>query len=84
MASRRSTLVHRREGSVMWLLVVEAPFEEDIEIAVIDDEGVHALVFPCRRMPGGWVNALTGEILDVHPTHWRAWQRVRGDAPDLR
>ena len=52
----------------MWRLVVEAPFEEDIELAVIDDEGVHALVFPCQRLPGGWANALTGEMLDQgHP-----------------
>ncbi|UVD60041.1 hypothetical protein NE852_27045 (plasmid) [Rhizobium sp. Pop5] len=61
----------------MWRLVVEAPFEEDIELAVIDGDGIHALVFPCQRLPGGWVNALTDEMLDVHPTHWRAWQIPR-------
>ena len=68
---------------MVWRLVVEAPFEEDIELAVIDDEGIHALVFPCQRLPGGWANALTGEMLDLHPTHWRAWQIQRCDAGDL-
>nr|WP_133707558.1 hypothetical protein [Rhizobium sp. BK313] len=57
----------------MWQVIIEAPFAEDIELAVIDDEGVHALVFPCQRIPVGWIDARTGEILDVHPTHWRTW-----------
>jgi hypothetical protein len=41
------------------------------------------LVFPCQRLPGGWANALTGEMLDLHPTHWRAWQMQRCDTSDL-
>lgn len=57
----------------MWKSIIEAPLEQDLELAVIDEEGVHALVFPCQRRPGAWVNAMTGEILEVHPTHWRAW-----------
>lgn len=68
----RSCIVAMRYP-VMWQSVVRAPFEQDIELAVIDEEGVHALVFPCQRIPHAWVNAMTGEILDVHPTHWRAW-----------
>ncbi len=67
----------------MWRLIVEAPFERDIELAVIDDEGIHALVFPCQRRPDGWINALTGEMLYVDPTHWRIWQMQRCDASDL-
>jgi hypothetical protein len=75
--------VRRREGSVVWRSVVEAPLDEDIELAVIDDDGIHTLVFPCQRLPGGWANALTGEILDIHPTHWRAWQIHRGALSEL-
>ena len=67
---------------MIWRLVVEAPFEQDIELAVIDDEGIHTLVFPCQRVPGGWVNALTREIVDVHPSHWRAWQRQERGVSD--
>lgn len=67
----------------MWRLVVEAPFDEDIELAVIDGDGIHALVFPCQRFTSGWANALTGEILDVHPTHWRPWQIPQNDLSDL-
>ncbi|UIJ90159.1 hypothetical protein LZK77_29195 (plasmid) [Rhizobium leguminosarum] len=67
----------------MWRLIVEAPFEEDIELAVIGDQGVDALIFPCRRLPDGWANATTGERLEVHPTHWRIWQIHRGEVSRL-
>jgi hypothetical protein len=33
----------------------------------------HALVFPCRRVPGGWINAKLRKWIDVRPTHWREW-----------
>ncbi len=57
----------------MWWEISTAPFDRDLELAVIDGEGPHALVFPCRRILGGCMNASTRERLDVHPTHWRAW-----------
>ncbi len=59
----------------MWQQVSNAPFERDLELAVIDDSGiVHALVFPCRRILNGWMKVETKERLDVRPTHWREWQ----------
>jgi len=57
----------------MWQPIATAPFDNDIELAVIDLDGAHALVFPCRRILGGWMNAETKERLEVHPTHWRGW-----------
>lgn len=57
----------------MWESVSTAPFERDLELAVIDLDGPHALVFPCRRIAGGWMNVETKERLDVRPTHWRLW-----------
>ena len=62
-------------------LVSKAPFDCDLELAVLDQDGAHALVFPCRRILNGWMNAETKERLDVRPTHWRAWQ-AGGHAPD--
>jgi isoaspartyl peptidase/L-asparaginase-like protein (Ntn-hydrolase superfamily) len=53
-----------------------APFDRDLELAVIDDDGPHALVFPCRRILRGWVKSETEERVDVHPMHWRDWQRT--------
>jgi hypothetical protein len=61
----------------MWQSVTTAPFNCDLELAVFDKDGPHALVFPCRRIVNGWMNAHTKERLDVHPTHWRPWAQER-------
>jgi hypothetical protein len=58
----------------MWNSVSSAPYGRDIELAVIDRDGEHVLVFACRRATEGWVKAETGERLEVHPTHWREWE----------
>jgi hypothetical protein len=56
-----------------WLSIDTTPFNRDLELAVLDDDGSHAVVFPCRRILGGWVKAATGGPVNVHPTHWREW-----------
>jgi len=50
------------------------PYWADLELAVIEDEGPHALVFPCRRITGGFMKLETKAPIDVRPTHWRYWQ----------
>lgn len=58
----------------MWQTIETAPPPDcDLELAVFDADGPHALVFPCRRILNGWMNAETRERLDVRPTHWRIW-----------
>ena len=43
-----------------WQRISTAPFDRDLELAVFDTAGqVHALVFPCRRILGSWINAET-------------------------
>jgi len=64
----------------MWQPISSAPFDCDLELAVIDGSGPHALVFACRRILGGWMNAETKERLDVRPTHWRRWNAANRDA----
>ncbi|WP_246679951.1 hypothetical protein [Mesorhizobium sp. B1-1-9] len=59
----------------MWKPILTAPFGRDLELAVIDEDGEHALVFACRRVKEGWANAASGARLDVRPTHWRDWDR---------
>jgi len=55
-----------------WKAIDTAPFDRDVELAVIDGAWVHALAFPCRRVFGGWVNAETKKRLYyLLPTHWR-------------
>ena len=71
---RQSPAPGAGQGYGMWQQIATAPFDADIELAVMDSDGAHALVFPCRRILGGWMNAETKERLEVHPTHWRGWQ----------
>jgi hypothetical protein len=56
-----------------WHAISRAPFHRDLELAVLDTDGPHALVFPCRRILHGWVKAETRKTIDVRPTHWREW-----------
>lgn len=63
----------------MWKPIPSAPFGRDLELAVIDEDGEHALVFACRRVKEGWKNAASGARLDIRPTHWRDWGRQRAD-----
>lgn len=58
-----------------WLKIDSAPFERDLEVAVIDFDGPHSVAFPCRRILGGWVKAETGGRVDIRPTHWRNWEK---------
>jgi hypothetical protein len=57
-----------------WQPIATAPYDCDLELAVIDAMGTHALVFPCRRIPAGWLKSGTHQWVDVHPTHWREWR----------
>lgn len=57
-----------------WQTISTAPFDRDLELAVIDADGQHALVFPCRRVLHGWEKAETHSLVSVHPTHWREWK----------
>jgi hypothetical protein len=57
----------------MWEPITSAPYDGELELAVIDTDGEHRLVFPCRRTLGGWLNAESGARIDVRPTHWRVW-----------
>jgi hypothetical protein len=57
----------------MWHEVSTAPFDRDLELAVIDTTGVHPIAFPCRRVLGGWIKAESTKRICVRPTHWREW-----------
>ncbi len=57
-----------------WQPINTAPFDRDLQLAVLDRDGEHALVFPCRRILNGWINAESKQRIDVLPTHWREWK----------
>jgi len=58
---------------LMWQPISTAPFDRDLELSVIDKGALQALVFACRRLPSGWIDAELKKWIDVHPTHWREW-----------
>ena len=67
-----------RADSIMeWQPTATAPFDRDLELAVINYNGTHTFVFPCRRILGGWMKAETNTPIIVYPTHWREWQNPR-------
>jgi hypothetical protein len=57
-----------------WLPVSIAPSDRDLEVCVLDYDGiVHALAFPCHRDGGEWVDASDRKYVDIQPTQWRKW-----------
>jgi hypothetical protein len=61
----------------MWQAVAVVPKDRDVEVAVIDRDGEHPIVFPCRRTADGWIDAVSRRRLDIRPTHWRPWASPR-------
>lgn len=59
----------------MWNDIETAPFDRDLELAVVEGDHVYPLVFACRRTLNGWSKASTGERIAVSPTHWRLWSK---------
>jgi hypothetical protein len=56
-----------------WLPISIAPSNCDLEVCVIDKNGVHALIFPCRKDGNEWVDPSPKRRIDIQPTHWRKW-----------
>lgn len=58
-----------------WKLIHTAPFERDLELAVIDSGETQVVAFPCRRVAdNGWLDAETNkQVHYIRPTHWRDW-----------
>ena len=56
-----------------WRPIATAPFDRDLELAVIDANDIHTLVFPCRHVLRGWIKSKTNIPVSVYPTHWREW-----------
>ncbi len=60
--------------SAEWLPVSIAPTDGDLEVCVLDFDGiVHTLVLPCHKEGAEWVDALNNKHADIQPTHWRYW-----------
>jgi hypothetical protein len=57
-----------------WKPICTVPRDRDVEIAVTDSTGMHALACPCRLTERGWIAAQSKKrFYWVRPTHWREW-----------
>ena len=57
----------------VWEKISTAPYDRDLELAVIEGDRVHALVFACRRTARGWIRLYSKDRVIISPTHWRMW-----------
>jgi hypothetical protein len=71
---RRSMRQEMTDNEAVWEKITVAPYDCDLEVAVIEGDHVHPLVFACRRTPDGWIKVSTRERVAVSPTHWRRWR----------
>jgi hypothetical protein len=75
----KDAIVIMSKNKPMWHPISTAPFDRDLELAVMDKDGHHALVFPCRRILTSWIKSATKERVDISPTHWRTWEPANKD-----
>ena len=58
--------------SAEWQPTAIAPSDRDLEICVLDYDGiVHTFPLPCHKDGPDWVDARGGRHVDIQPTHWR-------------
>ncbi len=64
-------------GSPMeWKPIDTVPFDQDVEIAISDNTGVHAFARPYRLTRDGWIDTKDMQRLYwIPPTHWRDLSR---------
>jgi len=62
---------------IYWNPISTVPLNRNVQVAVIDQQGIHQLVFPCVRIADGWLTAKTKQRIDLKPTHWREWVGTR-------
>jgi len=58
---------------LVWEKISAAPYDRDLELAVIEGDHMYALVFACRRTASGWIKTPSMERVTISPTHWRIW-----------
>ena len=67
-----------------WKSIATAPFDQDVQLWVIDRFGARALAFRCRLTNQGWINSELKVVLatTIRPAYWRDWAAAGSAAPD--
>ena len=63
-------LLSRAFGASEWREIATAPFDRELELAVIDGH-VGVLDVSCLRHGDGWLDAETLKPVHIAATHWR-------------
>jgi len=58
----------------IWQPIQTAPFDQDLELAVIEGSEAHRLAVRAQRTARGWISVATGKRIEIDPTHWREWR----------
>lgn len=67
-----------QSASREWLPISATPAEGELEIGIIDYDGlVVALPYPCHKSGTEFVDASNKKHVDIQPTHWRKWSAPR-------
>ncbi len=65
-----------------WHPISTAPYNQELEICVLENDRVAALEFPCLRTNDEiWINVDLGITINIEPVKWRAWHRSRAPQP---
>jgi len=64
-----------RPLSHQWLPISIAPRDCDLQLGVIDKDGVRPWPFPCQKRGAVWFNVWANQPVLIHPTHWRVWRQ---------
>ena len=59
------------DGTRDWRPISTAPFNNDVELCLIENDWRYVLPFPCRQTRLGWMNSDLDVHLKITPTEWR-------------
>ncbi len=72
----RKYLLHRHLAH--WHPISTAPHNQDLEIRALDENGLVAIPFPCKRSNASdWINTDLGTRVHMQPVRWRTWQKAK-------
>jgi hypothetical protein len=65
-----------------WRLISTAPYNQELELRVVDGGRTTVLEFPCLRTNAdAWINVDLGAEVKLEAVEWRIWRREKASQP---
>jgi hypothetical protein len=65
-----------------WHPISTVPYNQDVQLRVVEGTKTISLQFPCRRTNAEeWINADLHTRLEIQPVEWRVWQHSKSASP---